>query len=114
MRMKHGKTPGSFQDGGAGVLRTNFRKIERREWWLWVAAAIITLVLTVALGSFLLPNSSSPQDFPALYALPPRVPGPLALLFLFGLYTISQHLQIHRIRKQPIQREEPFHLITEN
>jgi two-component system, cell cycle sensor histidine kinase and response regulator CckA len=114
MRMKHAKTSGSIHDAGARVLRTNFRKIERREWWLWVAAAIITLLLTVALASFLLPNSSSPKDFHALYVLPQAVRGLVALVFLFDLYTIYQHLQIHRIRRQLIEREELFHLISEN
>jgi len=112
--MKHGKTPGSTQDAGARVLRANFRKIERREWWLWVAAAVITLLLTVALASFLLPNSSSPSDFHALSVLPQAVRGLVALVFLFDLYTIYQHLQIHRIRRQLIEREELFHLISEN
>jgi two-component system cell cycle sensor histidine kinase/response regulator CckA len=114
MRMKHAKTSGSIHDAGARVLRTNFRKIERREWWLWVAAAIITLLLTIALASFLLPNSSSPKDFHALYVLPQAVRGLVALVFLFDLYTIYQHLQIHRIRRQLIEREELFHLISEN
>jgi two-component system, cell cycle sensor histidine kinase and response regulator CckA len=114
MTMKHGKTPGSFQDVGAKALRTNSRIIERREWWLWLAAAIITLLLTIALASFLLPNSSSPQDFHALYVLPQAVRGLVALVFLFDLYTIYQHLQIHRIRRQLIEREELFHLISEN
>jgi PAS domain S-box-containing protein len=112
--MKQAKTSGSFQAAGATVLRTNFRKIERREWWLWVAAAIITLLLTIALASFLLPNSSSPKDFHALYILPQAVRGLVALVFLFDLYTIYQHLQIHRIRRQLIEREELFHLISEN
>ena len=112
--MKHSNTLGSAQDAGARVLRTNFRKIERREWWLWVAAAVITLLLTVALASFLLPNSSSPNDFHALYVLPQAVRGLVALVFLFDLYTIYQHLQIHRIRRQLIEREELFHLISEN
>src|SRR6202521_5762890 len=112
--MRHGKTPGSLQDVGAKALRTNFRIIERREWWLWLAAAIITLLLTVALASFLLPNSSSPQDFLALYVVPQAVRGLVALVFLFDLYTIYQHLQIHRIRRQLIEREELFHLISEN
>jgi PAS domain S-box-containing protein len=112
--MKHAKTSGSIHDAGARVLRTNFRKIERREWWLWVAAAIITLLLTIALASFLLPNSSSPKDFHALYVLPQAVRGLVALVFLFDLYTIYQHLQIHRIRRQLIEREELFHLISEN
>ena len=114
MRMNHGKTPGSFQDAGAKALRANFRSIERREWWLWVAAAIITLLLTLGLASFLLPNSYSAQDFHSLYVLPQAVRGLVALVFLFDLYTIYQHLQIHRIRRQLIEREELFHLISEN
>jgi len=114
MRMKHGKMPGSFQDAGAQALRANFRKIEHREWWLWVAAAIITLLLTIALASFLLPNVSSAQDFHAMYVLPQAVRGLVALVFLFDLYTIYQHLQIHRIRRELIEREELFHLISEN
>ncbi len=112
--MKHGKTPGNFQDAGAKALRANFRKIEHREWWLWVAAAIITLLLTVAVASFLLPNPAMPQDFHTLYVLPQAVRGLVALVFLFDLYTIYQHLQIHRIRRQLIEREELFHLISEN
>ncbi len=114
MTMKRGKTPVSFQDAGAKAIRANFRKIEHREWWLWVAAAIITLLLTVALASFLLPNVSSAQDFHAMYVLPQAVRGLVALVFLFDLYTIYQHLQIHRIRRELIQREELFHLISEN
>src|SRR2546429_4337086 len=34
--------------------------------------------------------------------------------FLFDLYTIYQHLQIHRIRRQRIEREKLVHLISEN
>jgi two-component system cell cycle sensor histidine kinase/response regulator CckA len=96
------------------MLRANFRKIERREWWLWVAAAIITLLLTLALASFLLPNVTSHMDFHAQYVLPQAVRGLVGLVFLFDLYTIYQHLQIHRIRRQLIEREELFHLISEN
>jgi two-component system cell cycle sensor histidine kinase/response regulator CckA len=114
MKQKHGKTRGGFQDSGANALRANFRKIERREWWLWLAAAIITLLLTIALASFLLPNLSSRQDFHTQYVLPQAVRGLVGLVFLFDLYTIYQHLQIHRIRRELIEREELFHLISEN
>src|SRR5260370_41194984 len=114
MTTKHSKMPGSTQDVGARVLRTNFRKIERGEWWLWVAAAVITLLLTVALATFLLPSTSTPRDFQALYVLPQAVRGLVGLVFLFDLYTIYQHLQIHTIRRQLIEREELFHLISEN
>src|SRR5438445_2668109 len=112
--MKDGKTTPGSQDAGANALRANFRIIERREWWLWVTAAIITLLLTAALASFLLPNLSLASDFHALYVLPQAVRGLVALVFLFDLYTIYQQLQIHRIRRQLIEREELFHLISEN
>jgi len=38
----------------------------------------------------------------------------VALVFLFDLYTIYQHLLIYRIRRELVQREELFHLISEN
>jgi two-component system cell cycle sensor histidine kinase/response regulator CckA len=96
------------------VLRANFRHIERREWWLWAAAFVITLLLTVALASFLLPISGVNQDFNSLYVLPQAIRGLVALVFLFDLYTIYQHLLIYRIRRELVKREELFHLISEN
>jgi PAS domain S-box-containing protein len=38
----------------------------------------------------------------------------VALVFLFDLYTIYQHLLIFRIRRELVQREELFHLISDN
>ena len=94
--------------------RANFRRIERREWWLWTIAAIITLLLTAALASFLLPNSHSHQDYYSLTVLPQAMRGLVGLVFLFDLYTIYQYLLIHRIRRQLLEREELFHLISDN
>jgi PAS domain S-box-containing protein len=103
--------PGTAQ---SNALRTNFRRIERREWWLWAAAVVITLLLTVGLASFILPNSHFHQDFYSLNVLPQAIRGLVALVFLFDLYTIYQHLLIYRIRRELVEREELFHLISEN
>ena len=40
--------------------------------------------------------------------------GLVGLVFLFDLYTIYQYLLIHRIRRELVEREELFHLISEN
>jgi two-component system cell cycle sensor histidine kinase/response regulator CckA len=95
-------------------IRANFRRIERREWWLWTAAAIITLLLTMGLASFLLPNAHLHQDLYTGTVLPQAIRGLVGLVFLFDLYTIYQYLLIHRIRRQLVDREELFHLISEN
>jgi two-component system cell cycle sensor histidine kinase/response regulator CckA len=105
---------GESGDAPGKVLRTNFRKIERREWWLWAAAGVITLLLTVGLASVLLTNAAVEQDSLALNVWPPLLRGLVGLVFLFDLYTIYQHLLIHRIRRRLVEREELFHLISEN
>jgi uncharacterized membrane protein YhaH (DUF805 family) len=92
---------GSLGDAQRKVLRANFRRIERREWWLWAAAAIITFLLTIGLASFLLPNAHFHHDFYSLSVLPQAIRGLVGLIFLFDLYTIYQHLLIHRIRRTP-------------
>jgi len=92
----------------------NFRRLERQEWWLWAVAIVITLLLTIGLASFLLPNGNFRQDFYFQAILPQAMRGLVGLIFLFDLYTIYQHLLIHRIRKELVEREELFHLISEN
>jgi PAS domain S-box-containing protein len=96
------------------VLRANFRRIERREWWLWAAAFVITLLLTLALASFLFPGDRAHPDFYSQNVVPQAIRGLVGLVFLFDLYTIYQHLLIHRIRRELVEREELFHLISEN
>src|ERR1700722_12942566 len=101
-------------DAQRKALREKFRRIERREWWLWIAAAIITFLLAIGLASFLLPNAHFHQGSDALDVSPQTVRGLMGLVFLFDLYTIYQHLLIHRIRRELVEREEVFHLISEN
>jgi two-component system, cell cycle sensor histidine kinase and response regulator CckA len=96
------------------VLRRKFRRIERREWWLWAAAVLITLLLTVALASFLLPNVHDRPDFLTQNVVSQAMRALVGLVFLFDLYTIYQHLLIYRIRRELVEREELFHLISEN
>jgi PAS domain S-box-containing protein len=96
------------------ALRANFRRIERREWWLWAVAGVITLLLTLGLASFILPYSHDREDFYSQFVLPQAVRGLVALVFLFHIYSIYQQLLIYRIRRKMLEREELFHLISEN
>jgi len=114
LRLHKTKTTDKAGIAQARVLRQNFRRIERREWWLWAAAFVITLLLTVALASVLLPSGHLEKDSYSQEVFPQAIRGLVALVFLFDLYTIYQHLLIHRIRRELVEREELFHLISEN
>jgi PAS domain S-box-containing protein len=103
-----GKGPGSE------ALLANFRRIERREWWLWGIAFVVTLLVTLGLSSFVLPERHLEEDVFSFYLLRQAVRGLVGLVLLFDVYTIYQQLQIHRIRRELFQREELFRLINEN
>lgn len=94
--------------------RANFQNVERREWWLWGTAALITLLLTAAVVSFLVPGESFHRDIHSFAAVPDMIRALVCLVCLFDVYVVYQHLQITRIRRELIEREALFQLISEN
>src|ERR1700690_3052060 len=97
----------------ASLDREKLLRIERREWWLWATAILVTLLLTVGILSFAIPVFHSTTEIEELQSHHP-LRGLVGLVLLFDLYIIFQQLQIHRIRKELLLREELFRLISEN
>ena len=89
-------------------------QIEGREWWLWGSAAAVTLVLTFGILSLTLPGFRQPTDDISSLNLREWVRGLAALVLLFNVYAVYQHLQLQRVRRQLAEREQIFQLITEN
>jgi len=89
-------------------------KMEGREWALWAFAVVVTLVLTLAIISLTFSHEVLIND--KVYSLNLRewVRGLTALVLMFDLYTMYQHLQLQRMRRQVINRDRVFQLITEN
>jgi PAS domain S-box-containing protein len=89
------------------------RQVEAREWWLWGFAVTVTLVLTAGIvsltfaGTHLLKNSE-------WLDLKEWVRGLACLVLLFDIYTVYQHFQLQRIRRELTQRNQLFEVITEN
>jgi len=95
-------------------MRERMRVIEYRDWWLWVCAVLITLFLTAGMVSFGFPGLH--MRHPELNSTPlnDTILGLVGLVLLFDIYTLYQHFQIQTVRKQLVEREELFRLITEN
>jgi PAS domain S-box-containing protein len=90
------------------------RKIEHREWWLWSSAVLVTLLLTLCLGSFVLPMLHVTRGEENSFLLTHAMRGLVGLVLLFDVYVVYQQLQIYRMRRQLMEREELFRLISEN
>src|SRR5450432_4275099 len=88
------------------------REIESREWWLWGLAVTVTLVLTLGIVSLTFPGFHVPiTDW---LDLKERARALAALVLIFDIYTLFQHLQLQRVRRQLAERNHLFQLITEN
>jgi len=90
------------------------RQVDGREWWLWGFAVAVTLVLTFGLLALTFPGWHAPEDSLYSMTLKEWVRGLAALVVLFDVYTVYQHLQLQRIRRRLAEREQLFQLITEN
>lgn len=94
--------------------QSKLRRIERREWWLWATTVTVTLLLTAGIASLLVPLLHSGENWESLFTMRQAVWGLIGVVLLFDLYSIYQQLQIQRIRRQLLESEELFRLISEN
>jgi PAS domain S-box-containing protein len=90
------------------------RQVEGREWWLWGFAVAVTLVLTLGIVSLTFPGLHIPTTNDYSLALKEWVRALAALVLLFDIYTVYQHLQLQRTRRQLAERDRLFQLISEN
>jgi two-component system cell cycle sensor histidine kinase/response regulator CckA len=95
-------------------VHRRLRQIERREWWLWVCAVFVTLLLTAALASFLVITSAHHGDAYDPIPVHPAIRSVVALVLLFDIYTVYQQWQIVQIRHRVLAQEKLFRLISEN
>lgn len=89
-----------FSATPAREIQLKMQRIERREWWLWSYAIIVTLLLLTAIASFAFPALLSNADGYYSFFLNQAVRGLVGMVLIFNVYVIYQQLQITRIRRQ--------------
>jgi diguanylate cyclase (GGDEF)-like protein/PAS domain S-box-containing protein len=89
-------------------------QIEGREWWLWGLAVVVTLVLTFGIVSLTYFQLHPQSEGTYWTDLKEWVRGLAFVVLLFDIYTLYQHLQLQRMRRQLAERDQLFQLIAEN
>jgi PAS domain-containing protein len=97
-----------------GTTSPPMKQMERREWWLWSFVVIITLLLTAGIAAFALPLLRSETDRFYGLNIQELLRGLLGLVLLFDIYSVYQQVQIHRIRRHLMSRDDMFRVISEN
>jgi diguanylate cyclase (GGDEF)-like protein len=103
-------------------IRAQLRKLERRDWWLWVVAIVVMLLLTVAVVSMTFPGLIQVDDPFFQFSLNQAVRGLIGLVLIFNIYSIYQQVIVKRLRRQLSQqldamgdlrmRAEEFHRLA--
>lgn len=96
------------------AIPNELRRIEDREWWLLGLAVFVTLALTVGIISLTLPSYDRFGDFDYWFGVRQSVYALASVVLLFDAYAIYKHIQLHRTRRQLAERDQMFHLISEN
>jgi diguanylate cyclase (GGDEF)-like protein len=91
---------------GPEELREDFRKLDRREWWLWSTTVLVLILLTVAIASFEFPSLLNQEQGTYSFYLNLAVRALVGLVLVFSVYLVYQQTMINRMRKQLAEQIE--------
>jgi PAS domain S-box-containing protein len=90
------------------------QRIETREWWMWGLAVTVTLALTALIIFLTFFDHQGAINGQYWVDLKESARGLAGLVLIFDIYTMYQHFQLQRIRRELAERNRLFRLITEN
>src|SRR5581483_8227056 len=96
------------------TLAVRIHKLEGRDWWLWIYVVLVTLALTFGLGSFAIMGFRDVSGSVYWTNFRDWIRGLAALVLLFDIYSMYQHMQLYRIRRLLTEQNHLFRLISEN
>jgi diguanylate cyclase (GGDEF)-like protein len=82
------------------MTEARLKRLERRDWWLWVVAICVMLLLTAAVLSMSFPGLIAQEDSIFQQSLDQAVRGLVGLVLIFNLYSIYQQVTIKRTRRE--------------
>ena len=89
VQMERALTKISIGGPVADQVQATTRRIERREWWVWSNAVLVTMLLLLAIASFALPALLAEVDGPYSFFLNQAVRGLTGLVLLLNFYVVS-------------------------
>lgn len=90
----------SALEAQAETLRDGFRKLDRRQWWLWSTTVLVLVLLTITVASFAFPPLLDVWDEAHAADLSLSVQALVGIVLLFAVYAVYQQHQIIRMRQQ--------------
>jgi two-component system, cell cycle response regulator len=94
------ETSASDAKKGAQAFRESWRRLDRKQWWLWSSTVIVLILLTVAVASFAFPSLLSKEQWTYSFYLNQAIRALVGIVLTFSVYLVYQQYQIIRMRNQ--------------
>ncbi len=87
-------------------IRRSLRRLERRDWWLWGYAVLVSVSLTAVVVVLSVSVLSRPDEPFFQFHIRQSVRGLVGLILLFNIYMIYQQFLLKRVRGQLAEQIE--------
>lgn len=98
-------------------IQDGLRQMERKQWWMWISAFCVSVLLALGVASFAPPAAHFRDAETYAFSLNQSVWALIALVLLFNTYMLYQQIQIARLRGELTDQIESLakveHLATE-
>jgi diguanylate cyclase (GGDEF)-like protein len=116
--MQMSETRSKFPEAAHAVrIQDGLRQIERKQWWMWISAFAVSVLLALGVASFAPPAAHFRDAETYAFSLNQSVWALVALVLLFNTYMLYQQIQIARLRGELTDQIESLakveHLATE-
>jgi diguanylate cyclase (GGDEF)-like protein len=81
-------------------IQANFKKLDRRQWWLWSSTVLVLLLLTLGVASFAFPAMLDREEATYSFYLNQSVRALVGIVLVFAVYLIYQQVLLMRLRNQ--------------
>jgi diguanylate cyclase (GGDEF)-like protein len=86
--------------GDPEAFREGFKRLDRRQWWLWSSTVLVLLLMTLAVASFAFPTLLSQEEGTYSFYLNQGVRALVGIILVFSVYVVYQQHQITKMRSQ--------------
>lgn len=94
------RAPGDPEGAEIRYLQAALRRLDRRDWWILGSAVLVTVLLCAAIVVVSLPVLLGDRDVDLRLDLSLSLRALVAMVLLFDIYTLYQHLLIKRLQKR--------------
>jgi len=103
--------PPSAPNADLPKIQADLKRLEQRDWWLWIMAVVVMLLLTFTVFTMSFPGLVKVEDPFFQSSLDRAVRGLVGLVLIFNGYSVYQQTTVKRLRREFSKKIEEMRIL---